>query len=321
MISGWNFFTKPPSEWLKISRERNSFFHMPAWQEVLTEAFGARPYYVLYDDGTEAFTMTVFAKGPFRIAYVGFPAGGMAGFKSFTPSLITKLHLNLTTVPLSVHLLRMTISPFSETTSLPYHSKEAWETVIPNLKRWNEDDLSSSLRRNIRRAKKNNLNVIESKPEYAEVLFKLYKGTMERHRGIMRYNLQYFKSLLQLSLKTSALKCWIAIKNGDIAASLIAASEGDTVFYMHGMLNWKYRQYMPSDLLLLTAINWAKKNNATVFNMMASPLDQSNLVRYKEKWGGVTRRQNTYDIDVKPFPAWVLKKGMDLNNLWQKRWW
>ena len=45
-------------------------------------------------------------------------------------------------------------------------------------------------------------------------------------------------------------------------------------------------------------IRWAQAAGCESFNFMSSPPNQPSLVRYKEKWGGVTGVHRTYTMKL-----------------------
>jgi lipid II:glycine glycyltransferase (peptidoglycan interpeptide bridge formation enzyme) len=139
-------------------------------------------------------------------------------------------------------------------------------------------------------------------------MYRLYRQTVERHDGSLRYNQSYFCSLISLSQKSSLLRCLLAIAEDKIIAFLIVGINHDVAFYLHGSVDYKYQSLRPYDLLFVKAIEWAKENKCNKYNMMDSPNDQPSLVRYKEKWGGVTETKTYHYINVNWFMGFVFSK-------------
>lgn len=318
MNGDWLYFTEPPPQWAAVCQARRSLFHTAAWQELLQNAFGAAPLFAMRPAGDEdatTFALTVFPAGPFRLGYIGFPAGGAAGFQPLSAAMVNSLAISR--FPRTIHLLKIVSSPFPEMLSLPYAYAETWETMIPDLREWREETLPANVRRNLRKARKNKVQIRQAEKSEAPAIFHLYRETVQRHGGMARYGLAYFSQLLELSQEVAGLPVWLALVNDEIAAFLAAAREGATVFYLHGAVNRHLQQFRPGDLLFYTAICWARDEGAREFNMMASPLSQLSLVRYKEKWGGVTAVQRTYTLPLQPLPA----AGFRLAAALLERWW
>ena len=51
------------------------------------------------------------------------------------------------------------------------------------------------------------------------------------------------------------------------------------------------------------------------FNFMASPVNQPSLIRYKEKWGGVTRQLRVYEIPLRRLNSLLFKNASKINNI------
>jgi hypothetical protein len=321
MNDTWQFFAEPPPKWKEICQAHYSLFHTSIWQSLLSRSFNVIPLFALGADKKTALALSLFPAGPFRIGYVGFPAGGTIGTQPLTATLAQQLVT--ADYPTTVHLLKLVVSPFSVPLRLNYSFEETWETAVRDLNDWHEKQLSGSIRRDIRKANKNNVQIKQADPSNAVAFFALYQETIRRHGGVLRYSQTYFRQLLELAQKTPQLQCWSAIFNGEVTAFLVMAHEGETVFYLHGAIARAYQQYRSGDLLLSKAIRWAKDEGAREFNMMASPLDQPSLVWYKEKWGGVTGKQRSYDLPIRPAAAQLfrwLAKGYHLLNKSRLRW-
>ena len=79
------------------------------------------------------------------------------------------------------------------------------------------------------------------------------------------------------------------------------------VHYLHGAIDYEHRKSLPNDLLIYNAILWAKENNAIAFNLMSSPRKQLSLIKYKEKWGGKTSPNITYELGTSSIMYSVFK--------------
>ena len=126
---------------------------------------------------------------------------------------------------------------------------------------------------------------------------------MLRNRGGLRYTPAYFEALLRLSQKQPLLRCLGALVDDEVASFLVVACNGTIAYYLHGGSDMRFQTFRPADLLFARAIAWAQDQGMQSFNMMASPAAQTSLVRYKEKWGGRTKDQYTYDVPIRAFAA------------------
>ena len=83
-------------------------------------------------------------------------------------------------------------------------------------------------------------------------------------------------------------------------AFVVTVRHGAEANYLHGGFDAAFAAELPSDRLLLNAITGAQTEGLQIFNMMASPPDQPSLVRFKEKWGGITKAQSSYSVPLRP---------------------
>jgi lipid II:glycine glycyltransferase (peptidoglycan interpeptide bridge formation enzyme) len=75
------------------------------------------------------------------------------------------------------------------------------------------------------------------------------------------------------------------------------------------------RKYGGSAILFESALHWAQERGGHCFNFMSSPPDQTSLVRYKEKMGGITRPHLTYELPLSPTRARLFNTAVWAHNL------
>lgn len=288
---------QPPENWDTLCVESGAFFGSVDWQRVLEQGFDCRSLYFRGETG--GFVISVFRGGPFRIGYLGFPAGGVVGRLNDDLDLVDTLKsAGSREMPICV---RVPNSEFGHRFRLDRPFVENPETVIENLQDWDLASISKSLRRDVRRAERAGLSMQSATGSGdADRLFEIYSGTVRRKGGSLRYSAAYFRALVELSTGDSRLRVMLAKRDDEIAGFVVIACHADTAYYLHGGAAAEYRKDSPSDLLLSNAIAHAKQAGYRQFSLMASPSGQPSLVRYKEKWGGVTRDLKTCTIALRP---------------------
>ncbi|MCA9972964.1 MAG: GNAT family N-acetyltransferase [Anaerolineales bacterium] len=298
MSDQWQVFTEPPPSWEAMCQAERSLFHTPAWQSLLKRSLRASPLFVMQSDGAAAFAVTVFSAGPFRVGYVGFPVGGMLHGAPLTAAQLAELRPLLRRQ--GIDRLRLVISPLAFGEALPYPAVALPETAVTNLPAWDLNQLSSSIRRNVNKARRSGVQLQDAGlPMHGERLFTLYRQTIARHGGSVRYSAAYFRELASLAGQEARLRCLLAAVDDQIVSFVCVGLDGATAYYLHGATDMAYQHLRPADLLFAAAITWARDEGMAVYNMLASPADQPSLVRYKEKWGGETAPQQTYDLPVR----------------------
>lgn len=304
------FTQEPPSHWSELCSHHGDLFNTPQWHTVLSKGFGSDTLYGWNEAASTGVTITVFKAGPFRIGYLGFPVGGTMGNGTINPDMIEALRK--TAFPNSIHCLRIPVSAFDLAVDLPLPAQMTPETAIENLQGW-RPEIDPRLHRDVKKAENSSLITIDAAPSQGEVVFRLYRDTIARHHGSMRYTLNYFCELNSLAKTSAGLRCLLAIMDSEITGFLVVACHNRTAYYLHGGMFPEYKQHTPSDLLLYEAIKWARQQGMESFNMMASPSKQPSLIRYKEKWGGVTRGQQTYELVLHPFQSAIFKAATALH--------
>ena len=296
-MTDFQFSTSRPDHWESLCQESGALFSSGAWLELLERSFNCQILYASNDN--QGFAVPVFRGGPFRIGYLGFPVGGGVGKVAATGSIVDALRAtDLSGKPICV---RIPVSAFESDAQLGLSCQSNPETVIENLQDWSLESVSKNLRRDVRKAERSKLTIYEeTDPAVGCKLFDIYAQTVKQHGGSIRYQAKYFQELIKLSNVNSQLKVLIATQNKEIAGFSVVARHAHVACYLHGGATLKYRKSSPSDLLLNHAIHLAQREGSLRFSLMASPPDQPSLVRYKEKWGGVTRDLKTYTVILSP---------------------
>lgn len=288
---------QPPGHWAALCAESGALFASAEWQRVLQQGFNCRSLYFSRANG--GFVVSVFRAGPFRIGYFGFPAGGIAGGLDADLDLANTLKsARSRALPMCV---RVPVSKFGLQFRIDGPVAVNPETVITDLQGWDLASVSKSLRRDVRRAQRTDLS-IEPSTNVADGqrLFEIYASTVKRQGGSLRYSADYFCSLVEMSVTNSRLRVVLARRKDEIAGFVVVGCDSDTAYYLHGGAASQFRKESPSDLLLSDAIEHAKQAGYRQFSLMASPPGQHSLVRYKEKWGGVTRDLATSTVVLRP---------------------
>lgn len=296
-----------PAGWEALCAEQGSLFDSAAWQEVLSRGLGARPLYLVQGDA--AAVLNRFRAGPFVLGYLSHPAGGL--LRGDTPERLVADVMRQRGAP---HLLRLPWSPFTTTDPLPWRSRAVPETAIEKLQSWREETLPAGLRRNIRKSRRAGVEVRDLGPSEATRVHALYRDTLERQGGSARYSLAYFRALLEFGSRDRRLRCLGAWLEGELAAFLVVARHRTAAFYLHGGMLPEKAQAQAPTRLFAEAIHWAREEGCTRFNFMSSPPGQQGLVRYKERWGGITRTHHTYEVARSPWLGITIGLAQNLHD-------
>lgn len=290
----------PPPAWESNCARENATFYSSAWQTLLSESFGCTPVFGSCSESEGGIVIPVFHIWLFRFGYLGFPVGGALGPLEVTDEILMSWRSTHKPTNTDPHCLRIPISAFDQPTNTPCLSNGAPETAIVDLQNWSISRLRKC-ERDVKRAKSFGITLRPaSTSSDGQLMYRMYKETVDRYSGNLRYNQKYFAGLVNLSLAQPSLRCLIANKDGEAISFLVAILHKDTAYYLHGGTRESFKRYSPTDLLLNEAILWAKNSGLSKFNFMSSPQNQPSLTRYKEKWGGVTRLHYTQEFAFDP---------------------
>jgi Acetyltransferase (GNAT) domain len=310
-----SLYAQPPPDWQALCAKYGSFCADIEWHNLLHNAFGAISFYVVSNDEERSFALQVFRVGPFKAGYINFPIGGTLGGQLPEPACIELLTRRLAG---RVQLLNLVCPAFlPEEAGYPGTPVIVPETAITDLASYALCD-HKKIRRDLKRAQQFGIQIRENADSsYAQSLYALYQDTVARHRGRLRYSLRYFQELVRLAEQTAWLHVFTAHLDSRIIGFLVLLLHNRGAYYLHGAIDRDYAKYGVSDVLIAHAIAVSQQQGAGSFNLMASPVDQPKLLKYKEKWGATTRGQKHFQYFS--HPAWKFAYHFGnavLNLLW-----
>ena len=254
-----------------------NLFDSAAWAAAMA-CLGARCWLGNDHIDNRRASLFVWQKGPVRIGYVGFPV---------SPTwLLTSTHWRSSTtlnLPERVDLLRANFSML-DSGALSARSKISLpESAIPELAAWpirnqrkNRKDLALAIRHGV--------ILCNATSQDADTMFAIYEDTVLRHRGRLRYSLDYFKAVTTISEGGQDVQVRIARHQQQTIGFCVTAKQAQRGYYLHAGVKSGYRQLGAADLLADDSIQWAISNGCRSFSMMASPPDQLGLHKFKQKW-------------------------------------
>ena len=307
-MTHYQFQNSIPDRWDDLCNRNDAVFGTTSWQSFLESSFRCRTIYGTNDE--QGVAITVFKAGPFEVGYLGFPVGIAIGQPMDLSALLSDfLKSNVGGKPVCI---RISPSAFSRSTDLNLKYVVNPETAIADLQSWDAMGVSSKLRRAIRKTKKSGLIPFEiTDVALHETIFDMYRRTVQRNQGSLRYSREYFERLIRLSFETTKIRITGVLVDNLLAGFIVTCRDNDTTYYLHGGTASAHRHLSPSDILMRDAIEFARSAGSKCFNFMASPPKQPELIRYKEKWGATTRQLNTYTLPSGPlYPAFVLAESV-----------
>lgn len=285
-------------------------FNSPLWVDLLTKSFGARILYLTVNEQYQLILPVMAAKG-FHIGFMGFPILDLEGRLLLTDSFLQVL--NKHTLPIKIDLLKVTVSAFCSHHISRKADQCIPETQISNFSTWNPDKLPKNTRRDIKHGANQNI-VIKTGQQgsYDPAIYELYKKTVTRHKGAVKYPAAYFQALYSLSKNCDDIQFLTAFDQGQLVGFATFIRQQANAYYLHGAIDFQFKSKGISDVLVYEGLLWAKQKDVDKFNLMASPQDQAGLIRFKEKWGGETKMQHQYELVKRPVRAGLFKMARTL---------
>lgn len=262
----------------------DAYFASPHWINAVA-ALGARCWTRRGDEGGRR--LFVFARGPLRVGFPGFPVGwgGSTAALGKLPERVDLLRWNFSMLdapPPDAATGRIVLLP---------------ESVIPSLGSWPVRN-AKRLAKDMAFSRRQAVAVEPALEAHAAAIHEIYRATVSRHGGALRYNREYFVRLLGEGEGRTLLKASVATV-GDahaLAGFCIAVADRGRGYYLHGGVDPSFRARGVSDLLLDGAIAWARDAGCRDFTLMASPADQPGLAGFKRKWSERDGAWTTVDV-------------------------
>ena len=147
------------------------------------------------------------------------------------------------------------------------------------------------VRRKIRKAEKEHVACEEgNNPALLESFYRLLLRTRRRH-GLPPQPKKWFRNLSKYL--TEHIKIRVASKDGQPIASILTFSYKGKLMYKYGCSDERYHRFGGMQLLLWRAIEEAKENNYSEFDLGRCEWENSGLRIFKDRWGA-SRSKLTY---------------------------
>jgi CelD/BcsL family acetyltransferase involved in cellulose biosynthesis len=141
----------------------------------------------------------------------------------------------------------------------------------------------SSTQRVIRRAEREGLQYAEGQSDsLLHSFFNLMLGMRRRHHTLPHPK-KWFRNLIQTF--GPALKIRVALYRDTPIASILTLRFKNTLVYKYGASDPRYHRFGGMHLLYWQAIQEAKRDGLTTFDLGRSDLGDAGLITFKEHWG------------------------------------
>jgi len=245
------------------------------------KSLGARPLFAWNEQKSEGILLPVFRVPAALVGFLGFPVGGELLDRVDGQDLSALSRELAGTAGLSLVRTVRSVGTNMDTPATSFLP----EVRIEGLQSWSPVD--RKLRKDLSYARKRSMaTAAGASSEVAGACFTLYRDTVLRHGGRVRYSRDYFVRLAELSTRTDRARLFVAtLASGDFGGFAVVAGNGRTAYYLHGAVSEPGRSAGASDVLLEQVVAHARSLGCESLSLMASPWQQPGLVEFKKKWG------------------------------------
>jgi lipid II:glycine glycyltransferase (peptidoglycan interpeptide bridge formation enzyme) len=156
----------------------------------------------------------------------------------------------------------------------------------------------NSNKRNIKRARKENLTVDLSYTLKSVKEFYRLNCTTRKHHGLPPQPFSFFRTIFDHII--SRKKGFVALacnKNRSVAAA-VYFHFGTEAVYKYGASDRNYHHLRPNNLMMWQAIKWCCRNGFKRFSFGRTEPENHGLLQFKRGWGTKEDRINYYKYDL-----------------------
>jgi lipid II:glycine glycyltransferase (peptidoglycan interpeptide bridge formation enzyme) len=172
-------------------------------------------------------------------------------------------------------------------------------------------DMKSKWRYNVRLAGRKGVTVRSGSLEDLDLLYEMYLETSKRNHFVIRPQ-EYYEVAWGSFIQADLAHPLIAEVEGEPVAMMILFRFGELAWYMYGASRSMHRDRMPNHLLQWEAIQWARSQGCTVYDLWGAPdqLDESDpmwgVYRFKKGFGAkFVRHIGAYDYPTSSAGYWL----------------
>jgi len=296
-------------------------FSSTRWGQVLKDGLGARPLYLWLEDSTgnrlAQMLAVVIAVGPFRICYCSIPYGGIDGASDLSGLFIRKAVGALR--KLGIDQMRLVESPIWRCSDLPSAKRVTTVDYVLSVNHLTTEQLweryKRRVRRDIRLATRSGVEVIQIQDrEQIPHVYDLYLASMVRNRAPSKYPLSWFLALYDLIVTSGDGEILVASRDGKPVAMIVIVYSPPYTCWLHGGSYTDALRFCPNDTLVHRALELSIEKGIGNFDFLSTAVKDTELRRFKEKWGGTPIYLNTHIIGIRLLRSKLISSGLKLMN-------
>ena len=167
--------------------------------------------------------------------------------------------------------------------------------------------LKSNVKRNIKRAQKERIQVTLSNTWEAVWAFCRLNCLTRKQHGLPPQPLSFFKKIFEHIISPQKGFIVLAFSQMKPIAGAVYFHFGDQAIYKYGASYRKYLNLRPNNLVTWEAIRWYCRNGYKTFGFGRTESEHNGLLQFKRGWGAREEKLNYYKYDLKK-SRFVLKE-------------
>lgn len=296
------------TEYHSLLKQANmsNIYHTLQWHQTISDVYGYRTFYVLVEKGNEIWgVLPVFlVSGLLGRRLISIPFSHMVPILTRDDNTQIELLREAQALAQREGCREITLRCGHELPLLDgwQRSEDYYDTLLPlhngALKEiW--ANLGSSARRAVRKANKENVQIVDKTTDDNLSAFYNLMLTTRRRQGVPIYPQQFFKKLTNNLGSPKQHQLLIAyLGQTKIAGTLLLHYKNRVIYgYAASVDNRSILRHRPADKLVWESIKYSCTIGATAFDFGRTPATHNSLLRFKEKWGGTSRKI--------PYYTWV----------------
>lgn len=297
-----------------LEKTPHLLFHTPQWCDALSQGFGGPSYCLLFRQGetvVAGVAGTVVATLGFRVFMANFPYGGILYAPGAAPvdSEILAQLLSQWSKSRKIMSIRLVQPPGTAAPTGGAFKAIPMTSQVVDISQIHDSEsllksYKKSHRRNVRRALRNNISVLEtSHAEHISAFYGLYVESMKRNNAPIKYTLDMIQSIVSSLTSTKSGALIIAKHEDKIIGGIIIADSDVSSHYLFSGINSHGIKYCASEVLLQYAITRAVYQRKQHFDLLPSGNAADSLRQFKAKWGAMEVPAPVADLEIKPLES------------------
>ncbi len=299
--------SNPGRKWDEfVSGYSGLLFHYSSWAEVLKEGFRADLRYYCLMDGDRivaGLPGMVLDFKVIRILHACFAYGGIIG-----PPAYAGKFLELLTEKIAedrIHKIRIVETPGTRFPGRDGWVKRDGKRHVLKVSGRSEEELwhgyRKGVRKNVRAARRACIGLANATDARdIDLCYDMYLEAMQRNSAPAKYPRRLFHAISAVLVPHGLARFVLASHGRHPVAAECRIYSKDTVHSLFAGCRSSALRWRPNDCLIHALVTEALRMGKDNVDFMGTPIGDSELARFKEKWGADCEESNTFDLEIDP---------------------